>query len=349
MKFGLLFHTQDPPNGDHIPRLYDEIFAQAQYAEQFGFDAFFVPEHHQMPDGYLPAPLTFAAALAAKTQRAEIGTSIMQLPLFHPLHVAEQIAVIDNIAKGRFILGAGLGLVQKEFDAFQIPLSEAASRFTESLAILKHAWSGQPFSFHGRHFDFSDVTITPRPVRRPHPPIWIGAMSEITLKRAGRLADGWVSDPLHNFAVMKAWSEIYRAAAARAGNPRVTVALLRDAWVGESRAEVEHVWWPHIQAYHLFYLKLGFFSSGRFNAQWEPWVKEIKADAEWTFERVAPNRLLCGTPDEVIAEVKRYQREIDCQYMIFSLRHPTGPSHEETMQCIERFGKEVLPKCKESF
>jgi alkanesulfonate monooxygenase SsuD/methylene tetrahydromethanopterin reductase-like flavin-dependent oxidoreductase (luciferase family) len=80
-----------------------------------GFEAFFVPEHHQMPDGYLPAPLTFAAALAARTKKAEIGTGIMQLPLYHPLQVAEEIAVIDNICKGRFILGAGLGLVEKEF------------------------------------------------------------------------------------------------------------------------------------------------------------------------------------------------------------------------------------------
>jgi alkanesulfonate monooxygenase SsuD/methylene tetrahydromethanopterin reductase-like flavin-dependent oxidoreductase (luciferase family) len=262
------------------------------------------------------------------------------------LHVAEQIAVIDNLAKGRFILGAGLGLVQKEFEAFEIPLSEAASRFTEAVEILKLAWTGKPFSHNGRHFQFTNVTITPRPVRQPRPPIWVGAMSEVTLKRAGRLGDGWLSDPLHHFDVLKAWSEIYRAAAARAGNPRVEIALLRDAWVGENRAEVERVWWPHIQAYHLFYLHLGFFSSGRFNAQWEPWVKEVKSDAEWTFARVAPNRVICGTPDDVIADLKRYQREIGCQYMILMLRHPTGPSHQETLKCIELLGKEVLPRCR---
>lgn len=346
MKFGLLFPLQDPPNGDHIPQLYDEVFAQAELAEQLGFDAFFLPEHHQMPDGYVPAPLTFAAALAARTKRAEIGTAIMQLPLYHPLHVAEQIAVIDNIAKGRFILGAGLGLIHKEFDAFEVPLTEAATRFTEAVEILKLAWAGKPFSHDGRHFHFTDVTITPRPVRQPRPPIWVGAMSEITLKRAGRIGDGWISDPLHNFDVMKAWAGIYRAAADRAGNANVTVALLRDAWVGASRSEVERIWWPHIQAYHLFYLRLGFFSSGRFNADWEPWVRDIKSDDEWTFERVAPNRLICGTPDEVVADIKRYKQEIGCQYLIFMLRHPTGPSHQETMQCIELFGKEVLPRCR---
>lgn len=343
MKFGLLFLLQDPPQGEHLPRLYDEVFEQAALAEQVGFEAFFVPEHHQMPDGYLPAPLAFAAALAARTKRAEIGTAILQLPLYHPLQVAEQVAVIDNIAKGRFVLGVGLGLVQKEFDAFQIPLQEAASRFTEAVDILKQAWTGKPFSYHGRHFSFDEVTVTPRPVRQPRPPLWVGAMSAVTLKRAGRIGDGWISDPLHNFDVLKAWSQIYRAAAAEAGNPRIEVALLRDAWVAESRAEVERVWWPHVQAYHLFYLRLGFFSSGRFNAQWEPWVKAVTSAADWTFARVAPRRLICGTPEEVVAELKRYEREIDCRYMIFVLRHPTGPSHQETLRCIELFGKAVLP------
>lgn len=145
---------------------------------------------------------------------------------------------------------------------------------------------------------------------------------------------------------MKVWSDIYKTAAARHGNARVEIALLRDAWISENRAEVERVWWPHVQAYHLFYLNLDFFSSGRFNAQWEPWVKEVKSDTERTFERIAPNRLIYGTPEDVIADVQRYQHALDCQYMIFTLRHPTGPSHQETMKCIELFGKEVSPRCK---
>lgn len=341
MKFGLIFTLQDPPHGEHLSRLYDEVFAQAVLAEEAGFELFLLPEHHQMPDGYLPAPLTFAAALAAHTKRAQIGTGILQLPLYHPLHVAEQIAVIDTIAKGRFILGAGLGLVEHEFNAFEIPLSAAATRFTESIEILRHAWSGQTFSYHGQHFNFDDVTITPRPVRQP--PIWIGAMSTITLTRAGRIGDGWLSDPLHNFDVMQAWSEMYRAAARQAGNPRVEIALLRNAWVGDSRTEIEQTWWSHVKDYHLFYLRLGFFASGRFNAKWEPWVKEITSDAEWTCERVAPNRLIYGTPEQVVAELKRYEHATGCQYMILMLRCPSGPSHAETMRCIERFGTDVLP------
>ena len=118
---------------------------------------------------------------------------------------------------------------------------------------------------------------------------------------------------------------------------------MRNAWVGESQADVERVWWPHVREFHLFYLRLGFFSSGRFNTKWEPWIKEVKSEDEWTYERVAPNRLLCGTPDQVIADLKRYEQEVGCQYMIFMLRCPGGPGHEETMRCIKLFGKEVLP------
>lgn len=73
---------------------------------------------------------------------------------------------------------------------------------------------------------------------------------------------------------------------------------------------------------------------------------EVFEQDEWTFTRVAPNRLICGTPDEVVADIKRYEREIGCQYMILMLRHPTGPSHQETLQCIERLGSKVLPQCR---
>lgn len=75
-------------------------------------------------------------------------------------------------------------------------------------------------------------------------------------------------------------------------------------------------------------------------------MKEVATDAEWTFARVAPNRLICGTPDEVVADIKRYEQEVGCRYMVLMLRHPTGPSHRETLKCIELFGKEVLPRCK---
>lgn len=342
MKFGILINTQDPPDGRNIQSLYQEIFQEAELAEDVGFDSVFVPEHHMMPDGYLSAPAVLLAAIAARTKKIRLGTSILQLPEWHPIHVAEEFAVLDNISQGRAILGAGLGLVEPEFKLFGLDIKDAVPRFTEQVNIIRQAWTQEKFSFQGRFFQLDNVSLTPRVVQKPHPPIWIGAMSEPALKRAGRLGTGWISDPLHHIHVMKAWADIYRQSAAAHGNP-AEVVLIRDAWVAEDRKEVERVSWPTIRVYHLFYKNLGFFESGRFNAEWEPWVRTI-SDAEWTFDRIAPNRLIAGEPAEVIDEIQRYRETVGCEYIICYFRHPTGPDHSQTMKCIELFGKKVLPE-----
>lgn len=338
----MLVNTQDPPDGRNIPRLYEEVLAEAELAERVGFDSVFVPEHHMMPDGYLSAPAVLLAAIAARTRRIRLGTSILQLPEWHPIHVAEEWAVLDNVSRGRAILGVGLGLVEPEFKLFGLNLKDAVPLFTEQVQVIRKAWTEENFSFSGRFYQFENVTITPRVVQKPHPPIWIGAMSEGALKRAGRLGNGWISDPLHHINVMKAWAEIYREAARQAGNA-AEVVLIRDAWVAESKEEVERVCWPPIRAYHLFYKNLGFFESGRFNTDWEPWVRTIK-DEEWTFERIAPNRLIAGTPSEVAEEIQRYREVVGCEYLILYFRHPTGPDHEQVMKNIRLFGEKVLPK-----
>jgi len=338
----MLINTQDPPDGRNIQHLYQEIFREAELAEEMGFDSVFVPEHHMMPDGYLSAPAVLLAAIAARTKTIRLGTSILQLPEWHPVHVAEEFAVLDNISQGRAILGAGLGLVEPEFKLFGLDIKDAVPRFSEQVNIIRQAWTEENFSFRGRFFQLDNVSLTPRVVQKPHPPIWIGAMSEPALKRAGRLGTGWISDPLHHINVMKAWADIYRQSAAAHGNP-AEVILIRDAWVAEDRNEVERVSWPTICAYHLFYKNLGFFESGRFNTEWEPWVRTI-SDAEWTFGRIAPNRLIAGEPAEVVDEIQRYRETVRCEYIICYFRHPTGPDHSQTMRCIELFGKKVLPK-----
>ena len=252
--------------------------------------------------------------------------------------------MLDNVSEGRAILGAGLGLVEAEFRLFGLDLNEAVPRFHEQLEIIRKAWTEETFSFSGRFYELDQVSITPRVVQRPHPPIWIGAMSEPALKRAGRLGTGWISDPLHHIQVLKTWAEIYRQSAAERGNASEVV-LLRDAWVAQSKAEVERVWWPTILPYHLFYMGLGFFESGRFNTQWEPWLQTLGED-EWTFDRIAPDRLIAGSPDEVVDEIQRYQETVGCDHLVFYFRHASGPDHEQVMGCIRRFGEEVLPRVR---
>lgn len=342
MKFGMLVNTQDPPDGRNMPQLYKEILREAELAEEFGFDSVFVPEHHMMPDGYLPAPQVLLGAIAARTSHIRLGTSILQLPEWHPINVAEAWAVLDNLSRGRTILGVGLGLVEPEFKLFGREVKDAAQLFTEQIEIIKRAWIQDSFSYQGRFYNFQDVSITPRVIQKPHPPIWVGAMSEPALKRAACVGSGWISDPLHHIEVMRAWAEIYRKQAKESSNP-AEVVIMRAFMLAESREEIEKVWWPPLRKSHLFYKNLGFFESGRFNTQWEPWVKTV-TDDEWTFDRVAPNRMIAGTPEEVVDEIQRYRDHVGCDYMILYLRHPTGPSHEHVMKAIRMFGDKVLPK-----
>jgi probable F420-dependent oxidoreductase len=342
VKFGLLVNTQDPPSGKNIARLYQEILWEAEAAEAAGFDSIFVPEHHMMPDGYLPAPQLLLAAIASRTTRIRLGTSILQLPEWHPIHIAEAWAVLDNISNGRAILGVGLGLVESEFRLFGKEVKDGAKIFDEQIEIIRRAWTQESFSFAGQFYNLSDVSITPRVRQQPHPPIWIGAMSEPALKRAGRTGSGWISDPLHHIEVMKAWADIYRQQAAQSGNP-AEVVIMRCMLLDDSQTEVEQSWWPPLRATHLFYKNLGFFESGRFNTEWEPWVRTA-TDEQWTFDKVAPNRVLAGDVEQVIDEIERYRDYVGCDYMVLYLRQPTGPSHEKVMNAIRLFGEKILPR-----
>ena len=153
MQFGLMYDFRNPPPWQ-IPfgQLYAETLDQIRAVEALGYDSVWVTEHHFTDDGYLPSVLTAAAAIAAVTQRVKIGTSVLLLPLFHPLHVAEDGAVVDIISNGRFIFGPGLGYKLDEFYAFGVNPRHRPCLMDESLEIITRAWTEQRFSYTGRHF-----------------------------------------------------------------------------------------------------------------------------------------------------------------------------------------------------
>ena len=148
MKFGIYSSIADPPAGEHLDRAVDEVIAEAQLAEEAGFDSCFFGEHHQDRDGFLPSPLIVATAVAASTRTLNVGTSVILLPLHHPVHLAEDVTTLDIVSKGRIILGVGLGYQPADFQAFGVPMSERVGRFEESLEIMRRSWSGEEFSFH---------------------------------------------------------------------------------------------------------------------------------------------------------------------------------------------------------
>lgn len=342
MQFGIYLNTQAPPDGSRLAQVYYELFETVALAEDLGFDLCFLPEHHQQPDGYLPSPFVMAAAIASRTSRIRIATGIHILPLWHPLRVAEDVAVLDVLSGGRFVLGAGLGLVEREFHQFGIDLRTAVSRFEEQLEIIRRAWRPAPVTFHGQHFDLDEVPVTPRPGQADLP-IILGGMSDRSVERAGRLGDGWLTDPLHSITSLERWAGLYRAAALSSGRT-AQVWLQRDCWVAEDTDTVVQDWAPWLVEDWRFYFQLGLFSSGRFNPAAEPWIADVRVPEDINYDMLAPDRVLAGSPEEVTVSLASAQERLNPDVVALRFRYPGGPSHTATLGAIRRFGERVLPQ-----
>ena len=333
MKFGLYSSIANPPQCEHLDRCIDEVIAEAQLAEASGFDSCFFGEHHQDHDGFLPSPLIVATAVAARTTRLRVGTSVILLPLHHPVHVAEDVITLDLVSKGRVILGVGIGYQPADFRAFSVPMEDRAGRFEESIEILRRCWAGERFSFHGKHYTLEDVQIRPRPYQKPGPPLWIGASVAAAARRAGRIADGFVGTPSTGLANATHLADLYREAAHEARRP-AEVIQMRDALVAASRAEADAVYGPHVMTAYRYY--------------WENRLAEFRnlsAGSEFTLDNLAPDRLILGDPQTCVRELQRWQKATGASTFLLRLRHAHsgGPPHAKIMEAIRLFGERVLP------
>jgi alkanesulfonate monooxygenase SsuD/methylene tetrahydromethanopterin reductase-like flavin-dependent oxidoreductase (luciferase family) len=188
--FGLgLFTGQHPTGG---PPLYRQALDLARAAEDAGFDTFWTSEHHGLADGYLPSPLTLLAAVAARTSRIRLASGLATAPLYHPVRLAEDAAVVDQISEGRLTLGLGLGYSQQEYETFGVPTSSRGARLSDLLRFLRTAWAGEEFDWSGPCFQGRGLRVTPRPAQRGGVPLWLGGYAPAAVRRAGELADGYL-------------------------------------------------------------------------------------------------------------------------------------------------------------
>lgn len=333
MKLGIYSSIASPPRGDNLDRCVDEVIAEAQLAEDAGFDSCFFGEHHQDKDGFLPSPLIMATAVASRTQKLRVGTSVILLPLHHPVRVAEDAVTLDIVSKGRLTLGVGLGYQLDDFQAFDIPIEERVGRLEEGVEIIRKSWQGKPFSFEGQHFRLDSIQVRPAPFQKPGPPLWIGASTKPGARRAGRLADGFVSTPSTGLKATVDLVNTYRKAAAEAGR-QPQVVLMRDAWVASSRAEADRIYGPEVMDAYKYYWRAGL-----------PDFKSLKSEEELTLDRVAENRLILGDPEECVSEFHRWNEATGAEHFLLRLRHAHsgGPPHQDIMKTISLFGESVIP------
>ena len=333
MKLGIYSSIANPPRGDDLARCIDEVITEAQLAEQAGFEACFFGEHHQDKDGFLPSPLILATAVACHTRTLRVGTSVVLLPLHHPVKVAEDVVTLDQVSKGRITLGVGLGYQEADFRAFSVPIGERVSRLEEEVEIIKRCWTGEPFSYHGKHFDLNDVRVTPQPYQQPAPPLLIGASNPPGARRAGRIADGFVSTPSTSLNATVRLIDSYREEASQTGK-QPQVVLMRDAWVASNRAEAERVYGPEVMTAYHYYWNAGL-----------PEFRSIESESQLNLDRIAPDRLILGDPEECVSEFRRWGEATGAELCLLRLRHAHsgGPPHREIMNAINLFGERVVP------
>src|SRR5216683_2102940 len=246
MRFGWLTLAHSPsPDGDHAA--IEEQLEQACLAEQVGFDSVWLTEHNFTGEAVYCDPIPFASALAARTTRVRIGFAVIQLALRHPVRLAVQLALLDNLSGGRLDVGVGRGSIYNEYEfvGYGLRSDDARERATEALEVLTRAWTEAPFAYHGKYFQLSLPELRPRPYQRPHPPIWRSVVTPPSFLECGRLGAP-ILTPRIPLARLPERLELYEQGLVEGGHDAATRARLRaDAavwrhvYVGESEAEAE--------------------------------------------------------------------------------------------------------------
>lgn len=232
MKFGIfIFGDNHPELGRSNQKFYEEILTLGEWAEELGFDSFWLGEHHLYWYGTCVSPPMVIAALGQRTQRIRLGPAVA-VPSFHnPLIVAEEYALADNLCNGRLEFALGSGFSPVEFQQFGMTMEEAKERFWEASEIILKAWTHDKFSHHGKYYRFDDISLYMKPLQKPLPPIWLAASSDETLIKAGALGRPMMGIPFarsQTLTDVKAKNDLYLDSYRRAGHkapPEIMVAM----------------------------------------------------------------------------------------------------------------------------
>jgi probable F420-dependent oxidoreductase len=308
---------------------FDETLRECERAEAAGFDSIWLGEHHNNPVLY-PAPLIGLAAVASRTRSVRLGTGVLLLPLYHPVMVAEEAAMVDMISGGRLILGVGAGYAPEEFSMFGCSLKERGSRLEEGASLLHRLWTEADVTHRGRHYRVDNATIAPRPVQRPRPPLWFGAWAEPAIRRAARLGDAWLVGPSATLSEIAPCARLYRASCLETGKGEGEVALFRYVFVaGSTTAAINAAGDSFIQAFERMYFR------------WpHPIVK--RPAGQLTIERLAEDRIILGDPISCANEILRFRRALGFEHLVCRFSVP-GISREACQTSVELFTREVMP------
>jgi alkanesulfonate monooxygenase SsuD/methylene tetrahydromethanopterin reductase-like flavin-dependent oxidoreductase (luciferase family) len=235
------------PDRDEVAEFYDELIETSKLAEDVGFDGLWVPDRHMRTETYWPSNLQLLNTLATVTEDIKLGSWANVLSLYNPMQVAEEVAVIDNLSKGRFVFVPAMGYHPGYWQYFGIDLDDKYGRYIDGLEVVKEAWDSskeEPFSFDGKYHQFEDVYQSPDPYQDPRPPVWPGGQADAAIERAGQTGECWALDPFPlEEDTFKRQIDLYKESAAERGND-ARIGLMRDAYVAPTSDVAEEVFGP---------------------------------------------------------------------------------------------------------
>jgi alkanesulfonate monooxygenase SsuD/methylene tetrahydromethanopterin reductase-like flavin-dependent oxidoreductase (luciferase family) len=352
MRFGWLTLGLSP-SGDEDHAAIHDLVTQACFAETAGFDGIWLTEHNFTGESVYCDPIPFATTVAMRTSRIRIGFAVIQLALRHPIRLATQLALLDNLSGGRLDIGVGHGtnFNEYEFMGFGLRSHDSRERMEETLDVLVRAWTEAPLVHHGKFYDLSLPELRPRPRQRPHPPIWRAVSSAGSVRECGRMGAPIMTARIPVARVPERLA-LYETGLAESGLDGATRAQLREdaaVWrfvhVAESQAQAEDELGMALleTRRHMVHARETFNPSdfhvpdARVNPWNDPHVSH-EAGARYSLEASS----LYGTADRVAEQVAEL-RDAGAHHILCQLSTGFLP-HARIMTSMRRFGEQVIPR-----
>ena len=342
MEFGIFCLMPRKDLARSGPRLIAEGLDQIVAAEQFGYDAVWLAEHHFSNYCVIPSPLHLAVAVAERTKRITIGTAVLVLPFYHGLRLAEDIALTDVLSGGRLRVGLGRGYQKYEFDRYGLSMEDSRSLFIENMEILRRALTQDSFSFEGKHYQIPETSLQLKPIQQPHPELWVAAHTRETIDYAVGHGHPMITTvsarPIeHASRVRQDYEDSLRAAGKSIETAKF--GLQRYAFVANSRQEAleatRSVLWTYRIAEHSRNgtIKVDNGIAAHQTVEHEPTEEQLY------------ERLIFGDPETCIQKLQKDIDTVRPTHFSFTMAIGDLP-HERVLESMRRFREEVLPYVK---